>query len=303
MAVPAGFLPPPLRLRPPPPLRLRPPPRRRSQHGRRPSPPGPCRPLPSSRCLSMTIPTPAPAVDEPAPTPSPIPASRSVMPALAAASIRAARGAGVKRMEVTFPPVDASSSASLSAVYDATVTFSRALLRRLDDPPLTVVAPDATAAAEFAPPAPHTAIGSPRRGAVRAAPGGVLLVAPGFNVDEYIVAEGLTRPDGEAIVVNGAVDKVRPGGGWWGYYPVLFYPEVAKVGERYWRTFVEVFFVKAMAGEGGMLVRVWPGDWTIWFTAGGEGKAEVVWCGKERPPYMEVARRLRERLVREQLKG
>lgn len=66
---------------------------------------------------------------------------------------------------------------------------------------------------------------------------------------------------------------------------------------------MEVFFVKAMAGAGGVLVRVWPGDWTIWFTAGGEGKAEVVWCGKERPPYMEVARRLRERLVHEQLKG
>lgn len=249
-----------------------------------------------------TPPPPAPPVDDAddaPPTPSPIPPSRGAMPALAAAAIRAARAAGVTRMEVTFPPVDASSSASLSAVYDASVTFSRRLLRLLDGPPLTVVAPDATAAAEFAPPAPHTAVGSPRRGAVVAAPGGVLFVAPGFNVDEYIVAEGLTPPDGEAIVVNGAVDKVRPGGGWWGYYPALFYPEVAKVGERYWRTFVEVFFVKAM-GDGGLLVRVWPGDWTIWFTGGGGG--EVVWCGKERPPYKEVARLLRERLVQEQLK-
>lgn len=291
MAVPAGFL--------FPPLRLQAPPCRGPQHRRGRPTPSLCPPLPPSSCLSMTIPTPAPAVDDAAPTPSPIPPSRSVMPALAATAIRAARGAGVTRMEVTFPPVDASSSASLSAVYDASVTFSRALLRRLDDPPLTVVAPDAMAAAEFAPPAPHTAVGSPRRGAVRAAPGGILLVAPGFNVDEYIVAEGLTPPGGEAIVVNGAVDKVRPGGGWWGYYPVLFYPEVAKVGERYWRAFVEVFFVKAM-GDGGLLVRVWPGDWTIWFTGGGEG--EVVWCGKERPPYKEVAKLLRARLVQEQLK-
>jgi len=235
-----------------------------------------------------------------APSSSPIPDSRAVMPPLAAAAIRAARTAGVRRMEVTFPPVDASSSASLSAVYDASVAFSRSLLRQLDTPPLTVVAPDATAAAEFLPPPPHVAVGSPPRGAVAPAPGGVLFVAPGFNVDEYIVAEGVTPPGGEAIVVNGAVDKVRPGGGWWGYYPVIFYPEVARVGERYWKDFVEVFFVKAM-GDGGLLVRVWPGDWTVWFTAGGGG-AEVVWCGKERPPYPEVAKMLRARLVEEQLK-
>ena len=97
------------------------------------------------------------------------------------------------------------------------------------------------------------------------------------------------------VVVNGALDKVRGG-----YYPSLFFPDLARVANSFFKdgeTWDGVFVLKKLAEKGrfGWLYRVYPGKWQGWeqiATRGGGGNVEVEdglkWEGEGRPEIKDA---------------
>lgn len=128
----------------------------------------------------------------------------------------------------------------------------------------------------------------------------MVIVTPGFNVDEFIDIEKIDMGV-PAIIVNGNVDRLRGG-----YYPRIFYPGLYNVKERYLKFFEPVYYLKPV--QGGLLFRAFPGPWqqiltyydpTTTTNTGGGKKAkkvvlsEVVATSTERPAYNDAVNALK----------
>ena len=91
----------------------------------------------------------------------------------------------------------------------------------------------------------------------------VILVNPGFNVEEWIEASHIpadsTRP---MICINGALDRLRNG-----YYPGLFYPKLTSVTKSFYSKADQTFFVQPVACAGdrfrGYITREYPGKFAL----------------------------------------
>lgn len=114
----------------------------------------------------------------------------------------------------------------------------------------------------------------------------IVVVQPGFNIDEWISME---RLEGSLpiVAINADLDKVRGN-----YYPRLFYPGLHAVKNRFLSKFLEVYYLKPFS-NGGTLYRSYPDFWRLFYT-GRDGNAVQVWSGGTRPQFSEVEKLLKQ---------
>lgn len=83
----------------------------------------------------------------------------------------------------------------------------------------------------------------------------------GGPVEDWINCEILhTRGNSPTLIVNGALDKVRDG-----FYPAIFFPQLAATVDRFYRKFEPILFLKPVSDKGvyGWLYRVYPEPWQV----------------------------------------
>jgi len=86
-----------------------------------------------------------------------------------------------------------------------------------------------------------------------------LIIQPGNGgpVEDWINCEKihLSSPESAMVIVNGALDKVRDG-----YYPAVFFPNLAATVDRFYKKFESAFYLKPISDKGvyGWLFRVFP---------------------------------------------
>lgn len=92
-------------------------------------------------------------------------------------------------------------------------------------------------------------------------PGLMMIVNPGFSVDEWINIPKLDRGV-PMIIINGNLDRLRNG-----YYPWFIYPALTKVTKEFYSKAVQAVFLSpiAVGGSrlGAWLTRVYPGKWEV----------------------------------------
>lgn len=243
-----------------------------------PLPPSPLRALPRSRVPKCS---------------TALPSDYTQLCTQAATAVQSALSSNLSLIELQFPPVPNMATAALNQLHDANRSFVRPFLLKFTPryPPQAVVAvfPDVSEAklaarvygkVPFGVAAIPSASDTPQfvRG-----DGLVVVVNPGFNVDEWIRME-LLQGDKPIVAVNADLDKVRGS-----YYPRLFYPGLWNVKTRFLSRFEPVYYIKQFAG-GGTLFRCYPEKWTLLYTQG-----QVLWEGDEKPAFTDVERLLRER--------
>ena len=96
-------------------------------------------------------------------------------------------------------------------------------------------------------------------------PSVLVIVAPGFNIPEYIDVERISEkafPQASIVIVNGFISRLRAG-----FYPSFLYPKLAMVTKSFYSRFEQVFHVSPIAvmGErlGSYKVRQYPEEWEI----------------------------------------
>jgi hypothetical protein len=87
-------------------------------------------------------------------------------------------------------------------------------------------------------------------------PSMLLVVQPGFNVEEWLQLEhpSMIFPDATVVVLNGTMDRLRSN-----YYPPLFYPRLTALRKRYLEHFEPIYYLKPL--RHGVLFRVFPEPW------------------------------------------
>ena len=91
-----------------------------------------------------------------------------------------------------------------------------------------------------------------------------ILVNPGFNIEEWILAADLSNNETKfpIISINGNLDRLRNG-----YYPGIFYPGLSKVSKKFYWKAKQAFFLQPIAVDGnrfaGYLAREYPGPFEI----------------------------------------
>lgn len=219
------------------------------------------------------------------------------------ASMNAALSSKVPLIEIQFPPVANMATAALNQTLDANRSFARQLMRafqgRIAPGSTHILFPDkgeATLARKVWGDVPFSVRSLPdkrpdyiERDAKR---GGIIVVVnPGFNVDEWIKMQNL-RGALPIVSVNADFDKLRGG-----YYPKIFYPGLHKAYDAFLNEFESVYYVKQFS-NGGTLLRAYPEKWLLYYDSL-NGEREVLWSGDDRPAFREVERMLRERRTKD----
>jgi hypothetical protein len=97
------------------------------------------------------------------------------------------------------------------------------------------------------------------------------------------------------VIVNGALDKVRDG-----YYPAVFFPELASTVDRFYKKFESIFYLRPLSDKGcyGWLYRVYPEPWQVILqtvqSSGSKLSVEntVVYTSETRPSFAFAVDRL-----------
>lgn len=113
----------------------------------------------------------------------------------------------------------------------------------------------------------------------------LVLVQPGFNVEEYIKMEGLEVLGMPIVTLNGDLDKVRSPA----YYPRIFYPKLHQARRRFFCRFKEAYYVKLFS-NGGVLFKLYLSSWKLFYS--GKKGTEQIWQGDERPEFRDVEKQL-----------
>ncbi|CBJ27978.1 conserved unknown protein [Ectocarpus siliculosus] len=200
--------------------------------------------------------------------------------------------AGIKLIELEFPPVRGKLDISLGETLDANRSFARELARSFSarmGKALWLVFPD-DAEAELA---QNTYGGTTFRvvginSAIKDLKDEEcqmqIVVNPGFDVNEWIVLDSLVRPDVPMVMLNGNLDKLRGG-----YYPRIFFPGLYNAKERFLKKFETVYYLKALPG--GWIFRRAPEDWQVVSAAQSEkrgqraAESKVLSSTPDRPDY------------------
>lgn len=188
---------------------------------------------------------------------------------------------GVRLLEVEFPPLRANDPTS-AGTFDASAEFVLDYIRDpmwngiVDEGLRLVVFPERSemeiASRRWSANVPEswtlTDIGSllnDNGAAMSTSPSLLVIVAPGFNIPEYIDVERISEkayPEASIVIVNGYISRLRAG-----FYPGFLYPTLAKVTKSFYSRFEQVFHVSpiAVCGErlGAYKVRQYPDAWEV----------------------------------------
>ena len=106
----------------------------------------------------------------------------------------------------------------------------------------------------------------------------MVVVAPGFNIPEYIdIAkfEHIWEECPTLIVVNGYLSRIRAG-----FYPALFYPGLSKVTKSFYSRFTSILTLSPLAVLGDRLgcwiTRAYPSPWEVLLKTSGDDKYDVI---------------------------
>ncbi|KAK4535079.1 hypothetical protein CDCA_CDCA03G1104 [Cyanidium caldarium] len=200
--------------------------------------------------------------------------------------------------EVSFPPTR-DLGAALSMLMDANRDHARELVEpwaRQWNRSVHLVFPDVSEArlacqayGSRAPPCTITCLPVyERREMGASAPRLILVVQPGFNIEEWLQLEAplLQYPQVPVVVLNGGMDRLRSN-----YYPPLFYPRLAAARKRYLEHFEPIYFLKPVPR--GVLFRVYPEPWQT-IALNDDPAGELLSEDDERPSYTQVQERLAE---------
>lgn len=111
--------------------------------------------------------------------------------------------------------------------------------------------------------------------------GVIVVVQPGFNVDEYIDMESLEQFNMPIVSINGDLDKIRSDS----YYPKWFYPKLHKVRTRFLTRFKETYYIKFLSNNG-TLIKLYDRPWTLFYKTG------IIWQDADRPQFKMVEKLL-----------
>ncbi|KAJ1426043.1 hypothetical protein B484DRAFT_450837 [Ochromonadaceae sp. CCMP2298] len=175
---------------------------------------------------------------------------------------------GVKYIEIAFPE-KLKNDISVTESLDTNRLFTRELVKKFSSygKDLWVLFPDSGelnlavqvwGATEFT----MTSIsGADKQIKSGASPALMVVVNPGFNVEEWIQLAKIETP-ASIIIINGNLDRLRNG-----YYPWFFYPELTKVTDSFYRKFTQAYFVSpiAVSGDflGAWLCKTHLSDWQV----------------------------------------
>eukprot|EP01038_Epipyxis_sp_PR26KG_P004070 gene4070-5814_t len=177
---------------------------------------------------------------------------------------------GIKLIEISFPEnrkSDLSVSESLDTTRDFVKEYTKSFSNYKKD--LWVVFPDRKesflASQKWGSESSFVtlSIESVTNGIIiEKAPKLIVFVSPGFNVEEWIKIAKVNYGDIPVIVINGNLDRLRNG-----YYPRLFYPELGRVTDSFYKKFTPAVFLSpiAVGGDrlGAWLVNIYPNAWEI----------------------------------------
>uniref|UniRef100_A0A7S1EPF0 DUF1995 domain-containing protein n=1 Tax=Timspurckia oligopyrenoides TaxID=708627 RepID=A0A7S1EPF0_9RHOD len=207
------------------------------------------------------------------------------------AAISEALDAGMELAEVQFPAVPNIATAALNQLLDANRNHALVLSKALEKRGSVRVAfPDAgetkLAKNAWKNESDNIKISSIKAGLDSDSGKSILVVMPGFNVDEWLDMEKL-RIGPPIIVLNGEMDRVRGG-----YYPRIFYPGLHRVKDRFLNKFEPIFFLKQFGSGLGVLFRKYPEPWQTLFRDS-DGSLRLIAVDQTRPAYQDVEKRFR----------
>lgn len=225
---------------------------------------------------------------------TPLPPSFDAMRQQATDAALAAVSAGHNLIELSFPAVPRIATAALNQLLDANRAYAKQFLfacrPRLTTANLYAVfqepAEARLAAKAYGPDMPFDICSLPKKDTQipsfvsSKSDGLIVVVQPGFNVDEWIAME---RLEGSLpiVAINPDLDKVRGS-----YYPRLFYPNLHKVKDRFLSRFVEAYYLKPLS-NGGTLYRCYPGEWKLFYSRR-DGSTSEVASYTQRPSFRTV---------------
>lgn len=231
---------------------------------------------------------------------TPLPASFDAMHLQATDAAIAAITAGVSLIELSFPAVPRIATAALNQLLDANRAYAKQFLfscrPRLTTSNLYAVfqepAEARLATEAYGPGMPFVISSLPKNDGlipsfVSEKDGLIVVVQPGFNVDEWIAME---RLEGALpiVAINPDLDKVRGS-----YYPRLFYPKLHKVKDRFLSRFVETYYLKPLS-NGGTLYRCFPNEWKLFYSRR-DGTVDQIASYADRPSFRTVEQLLSQR--------
>lgn len=181
----------------------------------------------------------------------------------------------LRLVEIEFPPSRVNDPTS-AFTFDCTVEFTREYIEDemwAESDPLYVVFPEMSEkeialkrwsnnAWKAPSSATFTDLDSLLSGELPRGPCVLLIVAPGFNIEEYEKVSRLESADSKILIINGYISRLRAG-----FYPGIFYPTLARVTKSFYSRFEQIFHVSPIAvmGErlGAYKIRQYPNGWEI----------------------------------------
>eukprot|EP01041_Mallomonas_annulata_P001579 gene1579-3052_t len=189
-----------------------------------------------------------------------------------------------KYLEIEFPS-NRKSDLSVTETLDTNRMFVREFVKSWSEygKDLWVVFPDATECSLAKKskawgenlPFTITSIAGACSSPVDLKPKLIIVVNPGFNVEEWIEIPKLQRGDAPIIIINGNLDRLRNG-----YYPRIFYPGLYQVNKDFYSRFTQALFLSpvAIGGDrfGAWLARIYPGDWDLLVKDPAAGELSII---------------------------
>lgn len=126
----------------------------------------------------------------------------------------------------------------------------------------------------------------------------IIVVTPGYNVEEWINlsmignSSKLRGGSSSIVIINGGLDKLRSG-----YYPQLFYPELARVSKLFYQKFVPAYYLKPVSN--GYVYNLYPNNWQVHDIDGDLFKD----CGTDKPDFKIILSELRDLSMRKRRRG
>ncbi|KAK4523119.1 hypothetical protein GAYE_PCTG36G1010 [Galdieria yellowstonensis] len=194
----------------------------------------------------------------------------------------------VKLIEVQFPPLKNMGAAALNQVMDANRNFAKSVVHRFphisgNGTTYLVFPDDAESNLALQDRELRTldsvVVTSLQRAVDVRGASLVVILNPGFQVQEWFQVERFCNYQVPVILFNADLDKLRGG-----YYPRFLYPKLHATKDKCLTKFEPVYYVRFFVN--GALIRRYPNPWQIVYEE--KGRLYCILEKKERPDFQTV---------------